>query len=130
MPEGESEQVQIVRALLDMFRRGENETPFAYYADDILWDASGFRGVGLAGVYRGHDGIRTFWRNWLDAWESIEWEEAPSITPGPDDTVKVLIKSQRNLGRSSGVWIDQEPYTLTFGFSGNRVVRVSVHVVE
>ena len=113
-----------------MFRRGENETPFAFYAKDIVWEVAGLgAGIGLEGTYHGYDGIRAFWREWLSAWEAIEWEET-SISDGEDGTVVVLIENQRNLGRGSGIWIDQAPYTLNFTFRGNQIVKVRSATVD
>ncbi len=130
MTEGESERVQIVRALLDMFRRRENETTFAFYAKDVVWEVEGFgAGLGLDGAYQGHDGVRAFWREWLTAWEAIEWEET-SVTEGEGENVVVLVENQRNLGRESGIWVEQAPYTITFTFRGNQVVAVRSAMVD
>jgi ketosteroid isomerase-like protein len=122
--EGESERVKIVRVLLDMFRRRENDTPFAFYAEDVVWEVQGLGGgLGLEGTYRGHEGVRAFWRDWLGAWGDIAWEET-SVTETEDGRVVVLIENQRNLGQHSGIWIDQAPYTITFTFRGNQISRV------
>ena len=43
-----------------MFKRRENETPFAFYTDDIVWDVDSFTAVGMTGTYVGHAGVRRF----------------------------------------------------------------------
>jgi ketosteroid isomerase-like protein len=129
VPSADEERVEIVRTLLEMFRRGENETPFAFYAKDVVWEVSGLGGgLGLEGTYHGHEGVRAFWRNWLGAWEEIDWEET-SVTPA-GDTVVVLIENQRNRGRGSGIWIPQAPYTLSFTFDGNLITKVRSAILE
>jgi ketosteroid isomerase-like protein len=65
------ENVEIVRTLLDWFAHRQHERAFELYDPEIEWDASRMV-VGLpdtAGVYHGHEGVRTYWRNWLSAWE-------------------------------------------------------------
>jgi len=52
-------------------------------------------------VYRGHDGIRTFWRTWLAAWEEIRYEGWRFVTPAT--TVVALVQNQHMRGRTSGV---------------------------
>ena len=35
----------------------------------------------LTGVYRGHEGVRTYWRRWLQAWRDLEFEVQDVWTP-------------------------------------------------
>ena len=95
-----SDHVEIVRGLYDCFRRRDNETPFEFYAEDIVWDARGAHIPGLEQIYRGHDGVRTFWRQWLEAWEEIEFETEKPVELD-DGRVEVLVR-QRNRGRGPG----------------------------
>jgi ketosteroid isomerase-like protein len=53
--------VEIVRGLLDAFQRRGHERAFDLYDPDIEWDASLQPAPDLAGVYQGHQGVRTFW---------------------------------------------------------------------
>ena len=65
------ENVELVRTLLDMFARRDHEAVFEFYDPDIEWDASKATGFGLTdleGVYHGYEGVRTYWRRWLQAW--------------------------------------------------------------
>ena len=71
------ENVDLVRRLLDMFARRDHEGVFEFYDPDIEWDATAWKSTavdtgvggvaGLAGVYRGHEGVRTYWRRWFEA---------------------------------------------------------------
>ena len=115
-------EVEIVRRMYECFRRRDNETPFSYYADDVVWDARGAGIVGLEEVYRGHEGIRDFWRQWLEAWEEIEFETDEPVEL-EDGRVRVLVR-QRNRWHGTGIWIDQDPYLHYWTVEGSKVTRV------
>ena len=118
------ENVEIVRRLLGMFARREHEAVFAYYAPEIEWDATNTRDVGiddLADVYHGHQGVRTYWRRWLQAWRDLEFE-VEDVRDGGDDVV-ALIRNQRQWGRRSGIAVDMPPYGLVFTIRDGKVVR-------
>ncbi len=70
------ENVAIVEMLLEKFRAGDHDV-FEYYDDAIEWDATrGAEHVAeIANLYRGHEGVRAYWRAWLAAWQPIEvWD--------------------------------------------------------
>ena len=60
--------MELVRRLLDMFARRDHEGVFEFYDPDIEWDGTAWKSTavdtgvggiaGLAGVYRGHEGVR------------------------------------------------------------------------
>ena len=118
------ENVELVRKLLDMFARRDHEAVFAFYAPDIEWDATNIGDVGLddlKGVYRGHEGVRTYWRRWLQAWKDLQFEVADVVDAG--DEVVALIRNQRQWGRSSGIVTEMPPYGLVFTILDGKVVR-------
>jgi ketosteroid isomerase-like protein len=117
------ENVEIVRALAEAFQRREHVSAFEFYDPEIEWDATS-EGVApdIAGVYRGHEGVRDFWRRWLSAWKDIEFEVQDVRDAGED--VVVLIRNQRQWGRHSGLVTEFPPYAFVFTFRGGKVVRV------
>jgi ketosteroid isomerase-like protein len=118
------ENVELVRRLLDMFAKRDHEAVFAYYDPEIEWDATNLRAAGiddLAGNYRGHDGVRTYWRRWLQAWSDLEFEVQDVLDAG--DEVVALIRNQRQWGRRSGIAVQMPPYGLVFTIRGGKVVR-------
>jgi ketosteroid isomerase-like protein len=118
----DSENVAIVGRLYECFRSRDNETPFAFYADDIVWDARGVHLPGLDQIYHGHDGVRTFWRQWLEAWEEIEFEmDGP--TELEDGRVQVQVR-QRNRGHGTGIWVEQDPYNHFWTLSDGKVTKL------
>ena len=117
------ENVEIVRELLDAFARRDHEMAFGYYDPEIEWDATEAADAipDLAGVYRGHDGVRTYWRRWLSAWSDLSFEVEDIRDAGAD--VVVLIRDQHQTGRLSGIDTDFPPYALVFTIRDGKVVR-------
>jgi ketosteroid isomerase-like protein len=121
------ENVELVRRLLDMFAMRDHEAVFAFYDPDIEWEAtdlgdSVFGGLSdLGGVYHGHEGVRTYWRRWLEAWQDLEFEVQDVLDAG--DEVVALIRNQRQWGRHSGIVTELPPYGLLFPIRGGKVVR-------
>ena len=108
--------------MYECFRRRDNETPFEVYADDVVWDPREAHVLGLDQVYRGHEGVREFWRQWLEAWEEIEFEFGePEVLE--DGRVRVLVR-QRNRGHGSGIWLEQRPYHHFWSLAGGKVTKV------
>jgi len=97
------ENVALVLSLYDAVQRRDYESPFDACDESILWDMSGFGLPDMARVYRGHDGIRDFWRRWLAAWETIEFTALAAEDHGNHVIVEV---EQRNRGRGSGVAVE------------------------
>jgi ketosteroid isomerase-like protein len=118
------ENVEIVKGLAEAFQRRDHERPFDFYDPEIEWEASQLEGVApdLAGVYRGHDGVRTFWRRWLSAWRDLQFEVQDVRDAG--DKVVLLIRNQRQWGRHSGIATEFPPYGWVFTIHGGKVVRV------
>src|SRR5687768_14737800 len=114
--------VEAVRELLEAFARRDHERPFKFYDADIEWDASK-QGLIMdtTSVFRGHDGVREYWRAWLSAWKDIDFE-VEGIRDGGDHVV-ALICNQRQWGRHSGIETKVPPYGLVFSFRGGKVVR-------
>ena len=119
-----SENVELVRDLLDAFARRDHERAFDFYDPDIEWDARGVVTVtpDIAAVYRGHDGVRAYWRNWLSAWRDLTFE-VEDVRSGDDDQVVALIAHQRQWGRHSGVETTVPPYGLVFTVRNAKVIR-------
>jgi hypothetical protein len=54
-----------------------DERPLAGRSDfdpDVEWDASEIPAPDIGGVYRDPEGVRQFWREWLAAWETVQFE--------------------------------------------------------
>jgi ketosteroid isomerase-like protein len=117
------ENVEIVRELLDAFARRDHEMAFDFYDPEIEWDATEIADAipDLAGVYRGYDGVRTYWRRWLSAWSDLTFVVEDIRDAGAD--VVALIRDQHQTGRLSGIDTEIPPYALVFTIRDGKVVR-------
>lgn len=122
--ESESERETIVRGMYEAFRAGETEGAFDRFAEGIVWDASGSGIPGLDREFRGHEGVRSFWREWFDAWGEVAFE-VDETTELEDGRVRVLVR-QRNRGRGTGIWVEQDPHYFYWSFEDGKVTRVEL----
>ncbi|MEK6328482.1 MAG: nuclear transport factor 2 family protein [Actinomycetota bacterium] len=117
------ENVEIVRSLADEFQHRQHERAFEFYDPEIEWDATNVGQLipDLAGVYRGYEGVRTYWRRWLSAWSDLHFEVQDVVDAG--DQVVLLVRNQRQWGRHSGIATEFPPYGMVFTFRGGKVIR-------
>ena len=118
------ENVEIVRGIYDAVARRDAAAPFEVYAEEIVWDVSNARRGALMSkpVYRGHDGVREFWRDGLSVFGEINLEVEGLIDAG--DQVLAVIR-EREVGRASGAPVETAHlavWTLTDG----KVVQMQV----
>ncbi len=62
-----------MRAAFDAWNRGDYEGVLRYVTEDVTWRPGGLL-PGIDEVYRGHDELRRFWRDFSEPWESIAIE--------------------------------------------------------
>jgi ketosteroid isomerase-like protein len=118
-----AENVELVRRLYAAFKAGDNVWPFEVYDAEIEWDISAVPWgleLGFEPIYRGHDGVRAFWRHWLDAWESIEFRVEEVIDAGDE---VVAFYSLVNRGRASGAEV-AGAYAQIWTVRNRKVVRL------
>ena len=117
------ENVATVRLLFELFAKRDHERAFEYYDPEIEWDATQIVAEvpDIAGIYRGHEGVRAYWRLWLSAWSDLEADLDDVLDAG--DEVVALVSNQRQWGRHSGIATEIPPYALVFTFRDGKVVR-------
>ena len=113
------ENVEIVRRAFEASARGDSEGVLALYDPDVEWDASRTQ-PGFADVYRGHEGLSRFFREWREAWDSDEYEYDELIDVG--DAV-ISIATQRGRGQTSGLQIAR-PLVGVWTIRDGKIVRV------
>jgi ketosteroid isomerase-like protein len=124
------ENVEMVRAVLEAYQRPEGmagvasgDLDLGWVDPDVEWDASrlGEMIPDLAEVYRGHEGVRTYWRRWFDAWSGLEFEVQDVLDAGDD--VVALLRNQRQWGRRSGICTELPPYAQVFTIRNGKLTR-------
>jgi ketosteroid isomerase-like protein len=120
------ENIDVVRRVYAAAVRGDNEAAFELYAPDIEWDVtpSPAAQLGLEPVYHGHEGVRRFWRDYLSAFERLDFELEELIDAG--DRVLAVVH-ERALGRHSGIAFDN-PVFAVWTLRDGEIARMRVYL--
>ena len=96
------ENVEIVRRAWEAWEKGDWEPLYAFYHPDVVWDASALRGP-IRGVYHGHDGVRQYFKEWLQSFDAHEARAEKIVDAGDDVIVSLRL---RGTGKTSGVEVE------------------------
>jgi uncharacterized protein len=96
-----AENVEIVRRVYEAAANRDGAAALSLYSADVEWDISHSPARELMGhrVYRGHDGLRQFFREWQEAWENVTPDLEELIDAGEH---VIAVETTRGRGRSSG----------------------------
>ena len=105
------------------FAARDNALAFEVFDDEVVLDTREMSGPdSIRAVYHGHDGVRRYWREWLDAWEAV------TIVDGPLNEMYggQVISSWRQLnrGKTSGLEVEMDVASI-WTFQHDRVVRMA-----
>jgi uncharacterized protein len=120
------ENVELVRAAFEKFLAGRSDFGVELLDPDVEWDASEIPAPDISGVYRGPEGVRQFWREWLAAWETVQFEYR-LVDAG--DRVLALI-DQRMRGRSTGIEVPLGEYAHVYTFRDGLIVRWKAYMSQ
>jgi len=120
------ENVEFVRAAFETFLAGRSDFGVELLDPDVEWDASEIPAPDIGGVYRGPEGVRQFWREWLAAWETVQFEYR-LVDAG--DRVLALI-DQRMRGRSTGIEVPLGEYAHVYTFRDGLIVRWKAYMSQ
>ena len=118
------ENVEVVRQVFDAAARRDQATALALYHPEIEWDTSrpGTPGdMAGSGVYRGHDGLRKWFRSWHDAWDDLV-DDCEELTDAGERVVSV--STMRARGRTSGANVTSRRYSGVWTIREGKVTRV------
>ena len=115
--------MELLRALFEAVARRDTATVRALYDPEVEWDNTRgpLQGLIERKVYRGYDGIRQWWREYRDPWESV-WDEVEELIDAGDQVVSVQTSHAR--GRASGVAVDLPHFALVWTFRQGKILRV------
>ena len=105
------QNVETVRGIYDAVARRDVVTPFAVYADDVVWDVSKAATAGLLNqtIYHGHEGVRRFWREGLAVFGEVDLVVEELIDAG--NRVLAVIR-EFEVGRTSGVPVEASHFAV------------------
>jgi uncharacterized protein len=92
------ENLAVVREIYRAF--GEHRFPAEHLADEFSWETD--PGLPDAGVYKGHEAVRTYFRAWVGGWRQVESNVEELIDRGEE--VVALIHGRYSLSA------DGEPF--------------------
>jgi ketosteroid isomerase-like protein len=116
------ENVEIVRQVYDAGARRDATAVLSFYHAEVEWDISRSPARELMGrrVYRGHEGLRGFFREWYEAWETVTPDLEELIDAGEH---AISVETTRGRGRASGVEVELSHYAVWTVREG-KIVRV------
>jgi hypothetical protein len=124
------ENVELWNKVLQGFLRASAESDWESWlatADETLdpaieWDASEAVVPDPVG-YRGKEAVIQWWRQWLDAWETVEFDYELVDAGGR----VVLLLDQQMRGRSTGIEVSLGKYAHVATFKDGRMVHWKVY---
>jgi ketosteroid isomerase-like protein len=119
------ENVEIVKRMWDATERGDTKAVFALYDQAIVWD-SHHAGPIERGLYYGHKGVRQFFRDWLESFETLDLHAEKFIEVGDRVVVGYRVGGR---GRGSGLEVDMCRWNL-YGIRNGLVTRVEIFGTE
>jgi ketosteroid isomerase-like protein len=117
--------VEIVRRAWQAWERGDWEPLYAFYHPDIVWDASALRGP-IAGVYHGQEGVRRYFREWLESFEAHDARAEKFIAAGDDVIVRLRLRGR---GKKSGVEVEMSRLNV-YRIKDGLAIRVELFETE
>ena len=115
-----------IRAAFEAFLAGDREFGAGLLHPDVEWDSSDLGAPGITGVCHGIESVRQFWREWLSAWETVQFEYQ-LVDAG--DSVVVLI-DQWMRGRSTGIEMPVGKYAQIYTFRDGLVVHWKLYMSQ
>jgi ketosteroid isomerase-like protein len=113
------ENVELVRRAFEVFLAGKSEFGRELADPEIEWDASEVPAPDINGVYTGIEAVRQFWREWLAAWETVQFEY--ELVDAGDRVVALI--DQRMRGRSTRIEVPFGKYAQVYTFRDGLIVH-------
>jgi ketosteroid isomerase-like protein len=102
------ENVEIVRRTIEAWDRRDMEAAFALYDPEIVWDNSALPAPSV-GTYEGHAGVRRFFREWMDAFETQHFHPQTFIDAGDRIVVGYRLSGR---GKASGAEVGMSRWSV------------------
>ena len=117
------ENVEIVRRLWSAAERGDDQAVYALYDSGIVWTSHAGSPLGMGGgTTYGHDGVRQFFRDWLESFE-LYYAKADEFVEAGDQVVVGYRVSGR--GKASGMNVEMPRWNV-YGIRNGLVAQVEI----
>jgi ketosteroid isomerase-like protein len=119
------ENVEIVRRLFDAVARRDTEAALSLYHPDVEFDgrnhrwAEMIRSPGL--VFRGHEGLRAWAREYYAAWEDLD-DTLEEVIDAGDQVITIVTTTGR--GRTSGIEVELKDNAGVWTFRDGQIVKI------
>jgi ketosteroid isomerase-like protein len=120
------ENVERMRVMHEAFLAGKSEFGAELLDPEIEWDASESPVFDMRGVFRGPEAVRQFWRGWLAAWETVQFEY--ELLDAGDRVVALI--DQRMRGRSTGIELPFGKYAAVYTFRDGLMVHYKFYASQ
>ncbi len=117
------ENVEVVWQIQEADARRDAQAVLSLYDEDVELDFSRLPHAEVVGrgLYRGHEGLRSWYREWFDAWDDFETVTEEVIDAGE---YVVSVWSQRGRGRASGAEVALRHGAAVWTIRNGKVVRL------
>jgi ketosteroid isomerase-like protein len=113
------ENVERLRQAFDNFLAGKSEWGAELLDPNVEWDGTNALIFDIDRVYHGQEGVRQYWREWLSAWETVQFEY--ELVDAGDRVVALI--DQRMRGRSTGIEVPLGKYAHVYTFKNGLIVH-------
>lgn len=113
------ENVERLRTAFEAFLAGKSDFGTELLHPEVEWDATELTAPDITGMHHGPEGVREFWRQWLAAWETVQFDYELVET---GDSV-VALMDQRMRGRSTHMDVPFGKYAQVYTFSDGLIVH-------
>ena len=114
-----SQNVERLRQAFDGFLAHESEWGADLLHPEVVWDATNSQIFDISGVYHGREGVGRFWREWLGAWETVQFDY--ELVEAGDRVVALI--DQRMRGRSTDIEVPLGKYAHLYTFRDGLIVH-------
>ena len=117
------ENVERLREAFEGFLRRDSSWGADLLAPDVVWDSTNTQIFDLDRVYHGPEGVSEFWREWLGAWETVQFEY--ELVDAGDSVVALI--DQRMRGRSTDIEVPLGEYAQVYTFRDGLIVHFKLY---
>ena len=119
------ENVEIVRRLFAAVARRDTETALSLYHPEVEFDGRHHRWAEMIGaphvVFRGHDGLRAWAREYYSSWEDLD-DTLEEVIDAGDQVVSIV--TTRGRGRASGIEVELKRNAGVWTVRDGQIVKV------